>query len=823
MKKSILSALLFTLFLSTSQFAQPAKILNSSELKLALKKLNVLGSVLYVAAHPDDDNTSMLSYFSSGRHLRAGYLAMTRGDGGQNRIGNEQDEMLGVIRTQELITSRKTDGAEQFFTRAIDFGYTKSPDETLAFWGKEEILSDVVWVIRKFRPDVIVTRFPDDGRGGHGQHTASAILANEAFNLAGDSTKFPEQLKYVKTWQPKRLYWNGWGSFLQNQDGVIKINAGDYNPLLGESYSEIGAESRSKNKSQGVGGIGRRGENINYFQLIKGDPAQSDLFDGIDLSWNRVEGTDKINALLSEAEKNYTPENPLAILPLLVKAYNEIEKRDDSYWITVKKKELLNVIRSAAGLWIEALADNYSYSRGNEIKINTGIVNRSDYPLKLERINISYLKSDDMINQNLLKGDFISHDYSFNLPGDINITQPYWLKNQKEKFRYSVDDQRLIGKVENDPVLTAEFILSSKDGNITLSTPVLYRWNDPVEGEKYRPIEIIPEVTISLQDKIYLFLSNNAREIVLTVRNNSNSFNGKVRLNLPGSWSVIPTEIPISIDGRGQEKQVSFVITPPKQSEETEFTVEVTSGNEIYNKEMVTISYPHITTQTLFPLASGKLLRLNTEKVISSVGYIEGSGDDIPKYLEQLGYNIEELSDDQIENGLLKYDAIITGIRAYNTRDRLQALNKNLLDYVYNGGTLIVQYNTNRGLVTDEIGPYPFSLSRNRVTDEESAVTFLKPEHEILNRPNKITRKDFEGWVQERGLYFPDVMDPRYETILAMNDKGEGSLSEGLIFTNYGKGVFIYTSLSFFRQLPAGVPGAYRFFINLISAGNQSG
>ena len=823
MKRSILSILLFVLFLSASQFAQPAKVLNSSELKLALEKLNVLGSVLYVAAHPDDDNTSILSYFSTAKHLRTGYLALTRGDGGQNLIGNEQDEILGIIRTQELLTSRKTDGAEQFFTRAIDFGYTKSSDEALQFWGKEEILSDVVWVIRKFRPDVIITRFPDNGAGGHGHHTASAILAEEAFKFAGDPTKFPEQLKYVKTWQPKRLYWNGWGSLLQGQENVIKIDAGEYNPLLGKSYSEIGAESRSKNKSQGVGGIGRRGENINYFKFIEGDAVQNSLFDEIDLSWNRIEGSEKISSLLSEAEKNFNPDKPSEILPLLIKAFNEMEKLADNYWINVKKKELLDVIRSVAGLWIEATADNYSYSPGNEIKINAGIVNRSDYPLKLERINIHYLKNDSLINQNLSEGNFISRDYSFNLPNDISITQPYWLVNKREKFRYTIDDQVLIGKAESDPALIAEFILSSGDGDITLSTPVLYRWNDPVEGEKYRPIEIIPQVTISLQDKIYLFPTNDGREISFTIRNNTDSFNGNVKLKLPESWNVTPAEIPISFDEKAREKQVSFMITPPKQTEEAEFTVEVISENEIYNKEMVTISYPHIVTQTLFPEASGKLVRLNTEKIISSIGYVEGSGDDTPKYLEQLGYKVEKLSDNQLENGILKYDAIVTGIRAFNTRKRLSALNKKLLDYVYNGGTLVVQYNTNGNLVTDEIGPYPFKISRDRVTDEESFIVFLRSDHRLLNYPNRITQKDFDGWIQERGLYFTNNVDLRYETIIGMNDKGESPLLSGIIYAKYGKGVFIYTSLSFFRELPAGIPGAYRLFINLISAGRQSG
>jgi len=786
-----------------------------------LQKLNILGSVLYVAAHPDDDNTAVLSYFSSEKHLRAGYLSLTRGDGGQNLIGNEQDELLGTIRTQELLTSRGIDGAEQFFTRAIDFGYTKSSDEALKFWGKEEILSDVVWIIRKFQPDVIITRFPDTGEGGHGHHTASAILAKEAFKLAGDSTKFPEQLKYVKTWQPKRLYWNGWG--LQDQDNIIKIDVGEYNPLLGKSYSEIAAESRSRNKSQGVGGIGRRGENLNYFKYIDGDPAKIDLFDRVDLSWNRVEGCEKIGSLLSEAEMKFNSEDPSEILPILIEACTEMEKHKENYWIVQKKKELLDVIRSASGLWLEAIADNYSYSPGSTININAGVVNRSNYPLKLERIKVSYSTSDSLFNQNLSINNFISHNYSFNLPGDINITQPYWLNQKKDKFRYAVDDQRLIGQAENDPALTAEFVLSSKEGEINLSVPVLYRWNDPVEGERYRPIEIIPEVTINLQDKIYLFPSNDAREITFSIRNNTDTFDGKVHLKIPESWNVSPREILISLNKRNEEKQVSFIVTPPNQAEETEFTVEVVSENKIYNKGMVTISYLHIETQTLFPEASGKLIRLETEKTISSIGYVEGSGDDIPKYLEQLGYKVDMLSDNQLENGLLKYDAIVTGIRAYNTRQRLNVIIKKLLDYVYNGGTLIVQYNTGNNLTTSEIGPYPFKISRDRVTDEEAPVILLKPEHELLNHPNKITVKDFEGWIQERGLYFAGDVDPHYETPLAMNDKGENPMSGGILFTNYGKGVFIYTSLAFFRLLPAGVSGAYRLFINLISAGNHSG
>jgi len=809
-------------FLFTQINAQPLPVLNSSEIKLALKKLNVVGSVLYIAAHPDDENTAVLSYLASEKKLRTGYLSITRGDGGQNLIGNEKDELLGIIRTEELLSARRVDGAEQFFTRAVDFGYSKSPEEALELWGKEKILSDVVWIIRNFKPDVIITRFPPDG-GGHGHHTASAQLALEAFNIAGDSTKFPDQLKYVEPWQPKRIFWNAWiRSENELTDDLIKINVGEYNQLLGKSYSEISAESRTMHKSQGFGSSGRRDEVINHFKLLAGIPVTKDLFEDIDLTWNRIENSEKISELLSEAEKNFNPENPSAIIPVLLEAYNEMENHKKNFWIKKKKKELLEVIRSASGLWIEAIAENYFYSPGSKINITTGIVNRSDFPFELKKINITHLKNDSLYNSPLIKGKMLSKNFSINLPEDIDLSQPYWLREEKNNFIYNIIDQELIGKPKEAPVLTALFTLSSTYGDLTFETPVFYRWTDPVEGEKYRPVEIVPDVTINIQSKINLFTSEDERKIFFTVKNNTDSFEGKIKINYSGNWAINPEEIPLSFTKQNEEKQFSFTIIPPEHPAETDFTIEVHNANKLFSREMISISYPHIQTGTYFPPAKGKLIKLNTEKTEGTIGYIQGSGDDIPVYLQQLGYVVDNLSDAQIENGLLQYDAIITGVRAFNTRERLSFLYKKLLNYVYNGGTLIIQYNT-IDLVTNEFAPYPFKISRNRVTDEQSPVNFLLPEHRLLNYPNKITEKDFEGWVQERGLYFADEIAPEYDKIISMNDKGEAPLDGSLIYATYGKGVFIYTSLSFFRQLPAGVIGAYRLFINLISAGNHNG
>jgi LmbE family N-acetylglucosaminyl deacetylase len=815
------------LFLSHLQlFAQPEKTLNAAELELAIKKLNVLGSVLYIAAHPDDENTAALAYFESGKLVRAGYCAMNRGSGGQNLIGNEQAELLGVIRTQELLAARKIDGAEQFFTRAIDFGYSKNPEETFKIWDKQKILSDVVWIIRKFRPDVIVTRFPGTGEGGHGHHTASAILAKEAFKLASDPNAFPEQLKYVKTWQPKRLYWNAWRPILEkrNEDfsKLIKIDLGAYNPLLGKSYTEIAAESRSMHKSQGFGVSANRGEQINYFEYLEGDSAKNDLFDGVDLTWNRVKGGRKVGEILSEIEKEYNPENPSASLPKLLQAYSELNKLNDDYWVPLKEKELLGVIRSAAGVWIEALASDYSFTPGDSVKITTGIVNRSGFPLTLKNVTVTFQKIPDKINQSLTDNEFNHSEEKIVLPKDITYTQPYWLVNKPEKGTYTVNDQQLIGKPENDPPLVADFTLSDGKTDFTLSVPVLYHWTDPVHGEEYRPIEITPVVAINFSDKVYLFPDKQSKTIVVKLISNKNEVNGNLTLQVPDEWRIEPADYPFSFINKGGEKSFAFNVTPPNnESDVSVKAIATVAGKEISNS-MITIDYPHIPIQTVFPPAEIKLIRLNINKIVNNIGYVMGSGDVIPEYLQQLGYNVKLLSDDDIDTtNLNKFDAIVIGVRAYNTRDRLSVDQPKLLNYVEDGGTLVVQYNTSFNLVVDNIGPYPLTLSHDRITVEDAPVTFLNPSDPILNYPNKISQKDFEDWIQERGLYFANKWDSRYKAVLSGNDPGESPLEGGLLYSNYGKGVFIYTGYSWFREIPAGVPGAFRIFVNMISA-NQN-
>ena len=822
-KAIYLYILLLLINISISLYAQPARILTSGEIKSALKKLNVLGSVLYIAAHPDDENTALLSYFSSGKSIHTGYLSLTRGDGGQNLIGSEQGELLGLIRTQELLDARKIDGAEQFFSRAYDFGFSKSPDETFAFWGKEKILSDVVWIIRKFRPDVIITRFPITGEGGHGHHTASAILAEEAFNQAGDPSKFPEQLKYLKVWQPKRLLWNAWLPIIEKRkedtSNLPKLDVGEFNPFLGKSYTEIAAESRSMHKSQGFGTGGTRGESIQYFEPREGAPVKKDLFDDIELSWKRIKGSERLSGLLSKAEQIYDPDKPGEVLPLLVEAYKEMDKIEDDYWIPIKRAELKEVVGSLLGLWTEGISNVNSTVPGQDINFTASIVNRINFPVTLKSISYSFDKSEQKINAELDMGKIFQKSFTVTIPKDAPLSQPYWLSDKHSNGAFIVNNQELIGKPENDPSAIVNFTIDINGSAITFTTPLLYRWIDPIRGEKYRPLEILPAISINFEDKVYLFPDNNSKKIVVHVINNSSGLSGKLRLSHPDGWKVTPEEEPFIFEKKDEEKLLEFNIIPPAENSEVKINAEAFIENGIYDLGIIRINYDHIPIQTYLPKAEIKAVRFFTLKTISNIGYIMGSGDNIPDYLSQLGYNITLLSDNELlTKDLSGYDAIIAGVRVYNTKKIMSHLQDKLLNYISNGGNFLVQYIVNRDIVIPNIGPYPINISTDRVTDEEAKINFVDTTSSLLKYPNKIVQNDFDGWIQERGIYFADKWDAHYHSIISCNDSGEKPLEGGLLIAQYGKGTFIYTGYDFFREVPAGIPGAIRLFINLISA-----
>ena len=818
--------LLIVITISFSVFAQPRESLNSSEIKLALKKLNTLGSVLYIGAHPDDENTEFLAYCNYGRLLRTGYLSLTRGDGGQNLIGDEQGDLLGLLRTQELLQARNIDGAEQFFSRAVDFGYSKTAEETFKKWGKEDILNDVVWIIRNFKPDIIVTRFPVTGEGRHGQHTASAILALEAFNISNDPNVFPAQLKYVEPWQPKRIFWNAWTPALKSMgiesDTLITLNLGEYNQLLGRSYTEISAESRTMHKSQGFGDSGWRQNYYNYFLQIAGNGAENDIFEGIDLSWHRIAGSNLVAKLLSEAENQFNFEEPHKIIPLLMKAYIELQKLKDKYWIDIKSKELLELIKSCSGIWTEAVIDEYLLTNGSAYKIEAGIVNRSGEPFVLKNIEANYQLNDSILNSPLLMGEMINIEKNCLIPEDLKYTHPYWLNGNQEKEIYNVSEQILIGLPKNKFPLFVNFTLEYEGEELIFKEPVYYRKNDPVKGEVYRSVEIVPAVVVNFNKQLYTLKNAEASRVVLTVKCFKDSAKGKLKLIADDGWVVKPDSLNFVLSSKNEEQQFEFTVNANSKSTGSNLRSELVINDKKFNRSLVSIDYPHIQTQTVIPVAKSKIIRVDLVRESSmKIGYIMGSGDKIPTILSDLGFDVHVLNDkDFTEESLKNFIAIIVGIRAYNTNNRLKTNHQLLMDYVFKGGTLVAQYNTLSEL-PEELGPYRLRISRERVTEEDSRVKILNIDHKLLNYPNKITAEDFNGWIQERGLYFPDEWAPEYESLFEMNDKNSEPLQGSLLHCKYGKGDFIYTSLAFFRQLPAGIIGAYNLFINLIFAGTN--
>ncbi len=812
--------LLGALVLSAPAQAQRIEMPNAAEIQLGLEKLNVVGSVLYIAAHPDDENTAALAAFSKGMKLRTAYLSLTRGDGGQNLIGSERGAEIGIIRTQELLAARGIDGAEQYFTRAVDFGYSKTPEESLAFWGKEAVLADVVWVIRSFRPDVIITRFPMDRSSGHGHHTASGLLAREAFHAAADPEKFSEQLDRVEPWQAKRLLWNGWRLSEQEQAEAISIDVGEFDPLLGASYSEIAATSRSMHKSQGFGAAGRRGTRYEYFKLVEGPPAGKELLAGIDTSWTRVPGASDLGVKLAAIAERFDPRDPARSLPQLLEAYSEMKSLEPSGWVEVKLKELLGLIQACAGLWIEAVSTEFSAAPGDAVTVNTTVVNRSDHPFRLKSVSFADLETSGARDAVLENNTPHTIESSIEIPRGFPTSQPYWLRDSPEKALFSVSDQSLIGAAENAPSLQAKIVLDTLGEDLEFLVPVYYRWTDRVDGESYRLFEVRPAVAVEIEDEVRVFADTSPQELRVRVKANSPGVEGTLRLAGNSNWRVVPESIPFSLSEKYDEAEFTFEVTPPDDTGDAVYLAEAEVEGVVFSRALVSITHPHIKQQVYFPESTIKVVKLDIERRGDTIGYIVGSGDEVADALRHLGYDVVLLTDEELESGdLTRFDAIVAGIRAYNTRERLVVAQPRLLQYVEDGGTLIVQYNVSRGLLTEEIGPYPLTIGRDRVSEEDAPVTILAPDHPLLNSPNRITRQDFEGWVQERGLYFATEWDDRYETVLAFHDAGEPDTAGGLVFARFGDGVFVYSGISWFRQLPAGVPGAYRLLANVISSG----
>jgi LmbE family N-acetylglucosaminyl deacetylase len=800
--------------------------MSASEIQLALQKLNVLGRVLYIAAHPDDENTNLMAFWANGSLYDAAYLSVTRGDGGQNILGPELGERLGVIRTEELLDARRIDHAKQFFTRALDFGFSKTAVETMHIWNHDKILADVVWVIRKFRPDVIVTRFSPEDEKTHGHHTASAILAQEAFSAAANPNRFPEQLAFVKPWQAKRLVWNTSAFFFTNRNlpfdptGLTVLEAGGYNPLLGKAYTEIAAASISMHKSQGVGGLPRRGARKEYFKPLQGQPMTSSLFEGVDTSWSRVANSESVAAETRQIISKFNPADPAACVPDLLKLRQAMSGIQDESWIAEKKAQLDKIIAACLGLHVEASTAAETFTPGQTAAIKLEAINRSNLPVTLQEVRFPNSGDSNKIDAALPSNELITKDLSCRIPNDAPYSQPYWLRKPGTLGTFAVDDQKLIGLPENPPALPVEVVLQVNGQELRYLLDTTYRTADAVAGEPARPLVIAPPAFVNVLESVFVFPTNQPKPVSVRVTAATGPVKGELKLAAPQGWEVSPASIPVNLKAANGEMIATFSVKPPDQNSEGTLRAIISIDGRDYSLERVRISYPHIGVQTLMPPAQAKLVRADILKKGERIGYIPGAGDDVPESLRQIGYSVKMLSEPEITaKNLAQFSAVVLGIRAYNTQDRISNWLPELFDYVKEGGVAIAQYNTLADLKTNQFGPYPLEISRDRVTDENAQVRVLRPDDPVMTVPNKITSKDFEGWVQERGLYFPDKWDPAWTPILSCNDPKEKPLDGGLLVAKSGKGVFIYTSYSWFRQLPAGVPGAYRLFANILSLG----
>ncbi len=701
--------------------------MNGSEIQLALQKLNVLGRVLYIAAHPDDENTNLMAFWANGSLYDAAYLSVTRGDGGQNLIGPELGERLGVIRTEELLDARRIDHARQFFTRAIDFGFSKTADETMHIWGHDKILADVVWVIRNFRPDVIVTRFSPEDEKTHGHHTASAILAREAFSAAADPNRFPEQLAFVKPWQATRLVWNTSPFFFTNRNlpfdptGLTVMEAGGYNPLLGKAYTEIAAASISMHKSQGVGGAPRRGARKEYFKPLEGQPMTSSLFEGVDTTWSRVPNSESVAAEIRQIISKFNPADPAASVPDLLKLRQTMSGIQDDSWIAEKKAQLDKIIAACLGLHVEASTATETFTPGQTATIKLEAINRSNIPVTLQEARFPNTGDSNKVDVALPSNELVTKDLSYRIPDNAPYSQPYWLRKPETLGTFTVDDQKLIGLPENPPALPVEVVLQVSGQELRYIVDTKYRPVDTVPTEVPRSVVIAPPVFANVTNNVLVFPTNESKTVSVHVTAATGPVKGELKLTAPQGWEISPASIPVDLKAGDAEMVATFSIKPPNQNSEGTLRAIVSIDGRDYSLERVRISYPHIGVQTLMPPAQAKLVRADIRKKGDRIGYIPGAGDDIPESLRQIGYSVKILSEPEITaKNLAQFSAVVLGIRAYNTQDRISNWLPELFAYVNEGGVVIAQYNTLADLKTNQFGPYPLEISRDRVTDENA-------------------------------------------------------------------------------------------------------
>lgn len=828
------SVLFSSLFVSLQVLtAQPQKQWSGAEILHELQKLQVVGKVLYVAAHPDDENTRLITWLANHKKLETAYISLTRGDGGQNLIGHELDAELGLIRTHELWQARRMDGGKQFFSRAHDFGYSKSPTETFKIWKKDVVLSDLVWVIRKFQPDLIITRFSPHPSKTHGHHTASAMLVLQSIDVLTDTNAFYDQFPLVQIWKPKRVLWNTSSFFFENEkqfnkDTFPQLNVGDYNALLGASYTEIAALSRSQHKSQGFGSSGARGETMEYFLLLAGDKIENkDIFSGINTSWSRYKGGDVIQKKIASILQKYQVTNPSLILDDLFELYALMQKLPDQSTIGYKLDALRNLIRQCMGLYAEVTTSDYIYAVGDSIRFNIELINRSAKKLTYISLRLKnavrWLNGDFQYNKSVHADQLVkASSQGFVIRSDARISNPWWFDQPSLKS----DPYAYINAIESRwnedmmVVLQPSFDNKPASRSFNWEFPLWYKKIDPVKGEVYRPVYIAPPVTATPTEPLLFFANDKTKDLHIQLEAFKSRTSGYVYLELPEGWQCTPNKIPFDFFAKRDKQTVVFTIIPPASTSTGKIKIRVHTAEGTFSYAFREISYDHIPHIVYFPNSEVKIVKHPLQFSPAFIGYLDGAGDDVDRGLAQLGYKVEYIQPEQIQaNQLQKYKAIVVGIRAFNIHENSTYINKELCDYVNQGGVVVMQYVTTAGLKTRQIGPHRITIGRDRVTDEQAPVNITAPGHPLFTVPNVIDSSDWNGWVQERGLYFASLWDSsKVQSLIAINDLGEEPIHGALLIAPYGKGLFIYTGLSFFRQIPAGVPGAYKLLVNLIES-----
>lgn len=818
----------YTVFCSAQQ-VRPSK---SSEIYREIKTLKNLPKVLYLAAHPDDENTGLLSWLINGQNVETGYLSLTRGDGGQNLLGTEQGAALGLIRTHELLEARKLDGAQQFFTRAIDFGFSKNTTDTFKQWNADSITADVVWVIRKFRPDIIICRFPPTAAAGHGQHAASAVVAEKAFKLAGDKNAFPDQLKYVNAWQPKRVLWNTFrfGGVNTTAENQLKVTVGQYDAQLGMGYGELAGLSRSLHKSQGAGTQSVAGIRTEYFAHVAGEPAKATLFDGVTKTWTS-QGNADIDQSLDQIISAFNFNHPDLSLPALLALRKKVMAIKDGDFKKDKIKSLDHIILSCAGFMGEVVTNQAEAVAGDHYNFRLNLISRTVSPVILE--NVKWLSQSESFNRELSKDSLITIQHDIQIPADAAVTEPYWLaKPPVNAATFAVPDETLVGLPEAESPLNVWVSLKIGSEKFQVKLPLSFKKLDPVRGDVVEALRIVPAVELKFTQPLYLVKENEDLRLSINFKVNSNKPFNKGILNLMYKGEKLGSAEVSSV--KGKDFTFDYVIPKAKlasiNSTRLQLDANYVADGVTYHKKQVLIQYPHLPSLQYFEPATVTVMKGDIQAKVKKVGYVQGAGDFIPEFLRIAGVQVDILKDGDFygnldesggngsQNKLSQYDAIVLGVRANNTEKKLGRWMPFLWSYAKAGGNLVMQYNTNQDTTVDQLGMYNFSIANKRVTEENAAVKFLNPNHKLLNFPNKITADDFKGWVQERGAYFPAQWDAAYEPLFEMHDADEEPLQGSTLYAKYGKGNFIYTPLAFFRQLPAGNAGAARLFLNFLSA-----